>query len=114
MPQAIFQQDKVDWRDGAAAAVEGARLQQVNRFFPAAIGDVGRVGEGFQMLAQLIDQLEDVIRQADLANALLPLMIFLVADAQRFRDRIGVFILLVGQHAAKVLLLMHVVEPETD
>ena len=46
MPQAIFQQDQVDRRDGVAAAKEGAGLQQTDGFFPAAIGNVRRIRQG--------------------------------------------------------------------
>ena len=55
-----------------------------------------------------------MIGQADLADAFLPLLILFIADAQRFRHRVGVFILLVGQHAAEVLFFMHIVEPQPD
>jgi hypothetical protein len=37
MPQTVFQQDKIDGRDGIAAAKEGAGLQEADRFFPATI-----------------------------------------------------------------------------
>lgn len=33
VPEAIFQQDQIDWRNGITAAEQGARLQQADRFF---------------------------------------------------------------------------------
>ncbi|MNE31216.1 hypothetical protein D3C80_1247690 [compost metagenome] len=112
MPQAVFQQQQVDRGHGVATTEKGAGLQQAQCLFPSAIGNVRSMVQRIQPLTQLEYQFEAAFRQLDFVDLRLPLVILLVGDAQGFRHRVFILVLAADQQRAKVLLVLHFVQPQ--
>ncbi|MNE31236.1 hypothetical protein D3C80_1247890 [compost metagenome] len=97
VPQAVFQQQQIDWGHGVATTEESTGLQQPQRFFPATIGNVRGTFQCIQPLAQLEYQFKAILRQFDFVDLRLPLVIFLVTDAQCFGHRVFILVLAADQ-----------------
>lgn len=112
MPEAILEQQQIERGHLVAAVEKGARLDEPDGLLPAPIRHVAAVGQlAVELLAQLIDELEAVIRQPDPINLLLPLQVLLAVDLHRGRQ-ILVGLAVAGQHGLEVGLLLHPVHPD--
>lgn len=81
VPQAVFQQDQIDWGDSIAAAKQRACTEQANGFFQRRSETYGAEGSKSSCWRS-IKISSKRIGQFYLADLLLPLVVFLVRDLQ--------------------------------